>query len=800
MHAFGKLLARLFWRRGCMLPVIVLGAVLLTVAGALAPGPGLAAAPTTASVRHWPGGHAANPASAGPFVTLLFSRTEMTAADGCVRDDVGIAGLGTAVAPYLRSLGMAGTGTLVTGKIDGTTLTCAHYGDSLMGSWHDAFTLARDYGWSFVSHTATYPRDVGNLPPRRAYAETCGSAAAIDAHGLPGGHGLIAYPGAQPPPEALQAKYGARCFDWGRRYGNLGLTMSKAASAPPYWQYTMAFRGGPCQAAGAPCYTIHAQGSKRYANPASIIAQIHSLRPGQWLTLQSYILVTGRSPAYTQNRTRWDCSSPNPALHWTNDVERYCYSDFQQILKAIAATPGITVTDPLTVGKAFGRTIPHPPAHAAAPAVRHVVLLDMENHTLENLFGFPCAQGALRNCPASVAMPPSVTLADGVKVKPSVLPDTIPNIPHTPSVENLGLHNEWDQIRACSATKVPPYPCIGGYTASQEPNMISLARRFAWSSMTFGPVTASWGSHLFTAASTLDGFSGGNPTQHRRPLQGARWACSGNELVTWGPHNQYVPTCVPDYQLGLPNGGAWDPTPVRYVKTIFDELDAAGDSWRIYGAGLPGGGFDPAAGGSIWSVCPSFAECLDTRQVSNLVPTGQFFTDAANGHLPAYSIVTPAAGYSGDSEHNKQSMTAGDNFLGKVASAVMGSPQWASTVFLITWDDFGGFWGSPKPAPGTNPDGTPQGFRLPVLIISPFARPGYVDSARASQASITALVEQVFGLPALGANDRAAYTYGNALCLPPGCAQPLTRPVKMITRSLPASARHLGTAGDYAVS
>jgi len=89
---------------------------------------------------------------------------------------------------------------------------------------------------------------------------------------------------------------------------------------------------------------------------------------------------------------------------------------------------------------------------------------------------------------------------------------------------------------------------------------------------------------------------------------------------------------------------------------------------------------------------------------------------------------------------------------------------------------------------------------LPVLIISPFARPGYVDSTPATQASITALVERVFGLPALGVNDQDAYDYSNALCLPPGCTQAPARPVKMIMRPLPPSARHLGTAGDYAAS
>ena len=52
---------------------------------------------------------------------------------------------------------------------------------------------------------------------------------------------------------------------------------------------------------------------------------------------------------------RWDCTSPNPALHWTNITVRYCYSDWQKIIQAIAADPNITVTDPQTVGEAYGR-------------------------------------------------------------------------------------------------------------------------------------------------------------------------------------------------------------------------------------------------------------------------------------------------------------------------------------------------------------------------------------------------------------------------------------------------------------
>jgi len=293
------------------------------------------------------------------YATLYFSRSEVTAADACTQDDTGIARLDTMVAPYLRSLRMAGTGSLVTDKTHKTKGNCTHSGDSLTMSWAQAASLAQTYGWHFVSATATYPADITSLPPLQQQSETCGSANTIDHHGLPGAHGLIAYPGAGPLPTGVQAKYGARCFAWGRQYDKSGTTTTAMGTTAPYWQFTRVFDGGPCNDPAAACYTMPAQGSPRYATPAELIALVDALRPGQWLTLQSYILVTGKNPPYTHNGTRWNCKSANPDLHWTNDVERYCYTDFQQVVQAIKAR-GITVTDPLTVGVAFGRPATYP--------------------------------------------------------------------------------------------------------------------------------------------------------------------------------------------------------------------------------------------------------------------------------------------------------------------------------------------------------------------------------------------------------------------------------------------------------
>ena len=346
-------------RRGSWLLASVCAVASMTAAlGAVA-----VVRPAVAAVRPAsPSTGAASAVASGPYATLLFSRTEMTAGDGCQPDATGIAPLGTVVAPYLKSRGMAATGSLVTGKTHQSAYLCTHYGDSLSASWDNAAALSQQYGWSFVSATATYPNPAAwaTMAPAQQDAETCGSAAMLDAHGLNGGHGLIAYPGAQPPPVTVQAQYGAQCFAWGRHYGRNGRTFASAGTTAPFWQYTAALKGGACNDSSAPCYTMNVHGHLHYHTPSQYIAVIDSLKPGQWLTLQAYVLVTGTNPPYAHNGTRWDCTSANPDLHWTNDVERYCYTDWQQIVAAIAARPGIVVTDPLTVGVAFGRPATYP--------------------------------------------------------------------------------------------------------------------------------------------------------------------------------------------------------------------------------------------------------------------------------------------------------------------------------------------------------------------------------------------------------------------------------------------------------
>lgn len=320
--------------------------------------------------------HRAGTGSSGEYVSLLFSRTEMGAADGCVPDGDGIATLGGDVAPWLQSQGLAATGSLVTGRTQDTTETCTHGNDSLTASWADATGLAQAYGWSFVSATQTYPgpAKLASLTPLQSWQQTCGSAQAIQAHGLAGATGMIDYPGVtakSPAVAQLQADYGANCFSWGRMYSKTGVTDATAGVTAPFWQSTRAVLGGPCSDPLAACYGLLVTGSKRYTDPASVVAQIGLLQPGQWFTLQAYVLVTGTSPAYTQDTGQWDCTSPDPAEHWSNDVERYCYSDWQQIVSAVAVMQQagtLTVTDPGTVGVDFGRPSSYGMAKPSAAA------------------------------------------------------------------------------------------------------------------------------------------------------------------------------------------------------------------------------------------------------------------------------------------------------------------------------------------------------------------------------------------------------------------------------------------------
>jgi phospholipase C len=438
-----------------------------------------------------------------------------------------------------------------------------------------------------------------------------------------------------------------------------------------------------------------------------------------------------------------------------------------RVRPALAAAAAVAVCGAVAFPLGAGQ-----PSSAQPSPIQHVVVLDLENHSFDNVLGFWCQAatlpgGVTPRCGAGDAMPATVTLSNGAVVTPYAMPDVVPTAAHDVASQvaaiDGGRMDGWQNATGgtCAATTRPAYRCVGGYPPAQVPNITVLAGAGAMEDRFFEEQDApSWGGHLYAVAATLDGFTGDNPVPPPgSPATGhPGWGCDSG-LVTERTGGTMAPSCVPDFALNLPYGGAFEPTPALYVPTIMDRLNAAGLSWKIYGAAntsLPGktpGNYS----GYVWSVCPTFAECLHTQR-AGLVDESHFFTDAGAGTLPAFSLITAGGVSIGaeDSCHNGFSMTACDNYVGQVASAVMNSPQWASTALLITWDDFGGFYDS-QPPPGANPDGTAAGIRLPLIAVSPYAVPESTDSTPATFASILAFTEHVFGLPPLEQNDASAY-------------------------------------------
>jgi hypothetical protein len=293
------------------------------------------------------------------FVELMFSRTEVTAADApsvgapCVSDDADVARLDTTVAPYIRQLNLAATGSIETGPTTASALWCAHSGQTMATSWAQAQSLAAS-GWSFVTHSMTYPtaQDWAADSPTQQWEETCGAAQTIDANGLPGASDAYLWPNNVVDTNAL-TEFVEPCFGTNRVYGD-GMTTASEISTAPYRQSVEGISGGPCESTSAPCHKIPGT-ITLYDNPSQIITQLKNLKPGYVLTLQVYLLVTGTSPTYSTTATKWDCTSSNITLHWTNDAERYCWSDFQTVLQYLSSS-GIGIVQPGVVNAAYGRT------------------------------------------------------------------------------------------------------------------------------------------------------------------------------------------------------------------------------------------------------------------------------------------------------------------------------------------------------------------------------------------------------------------------------------------------------------
>jgi len=171
--------------------------------------------------------------------------------------------------------------------------------------------------------------------------------------------------------------------------------------------------------------------------------------------------------------------------------------------------------------------------------------------------------------------------------------------------------------------------------------------------------------------------------------------------------------------------------------------------------------------------------------LQNIVPISQFMTDAQNGTLPQVAQIEPASN-AGLDEHPSDtdpapgnsaccSVQVGANYVAGLINAVMNGPSWANSIFVLSYDEWGGFYDHVAPQPAVSPDNIPPvdlnpgdvctsavgpncdfvftGYRVPMIVISPYAKKNYVSHAVADNTAILKLIETRFGLHSLTARD-----------------------------------------------
>jgi phospholipase C len=379
--------------------------------------------------------------------------------------------------------------------------------------------------------------------------------------------------------------------------------------------------------------------------------------------------------------------------------------------------------------------------------IRHVIVIMQENRSFDNYFGtFPGADGI----PMKHGVP-TVCLPD-LQPLPCVRPfvdhqDVNAGGPHRSDNAALDIDNgrmDGFAIRAriaahtctdsvnpeCAGIRRSGLPDAMGYhTGSDLPNYWTYARDFVLQDHMFEP-NASWSlpAHLFMVSEWS-----ATCTRHNRPF-----SCVNADTQ---PSNASPPDVNP--LRPARNGPIYAWTDLTYL------LHAAGVSWGYYVAA--GTQPDCATGGiscvpvaqdaqtpGIWNPLPYFDTVHDDHQLGNIRPTDDFFSELRQNTLPEVSWVVPSGAVS---EHPPARISAGVTYVTRLINAVMRSPEWDSTAIFLAWDDWGGFYDQVVP-PKVDENG--YGLRVPALVISAYAKKGYIDHQTLSFDAYDKFIEDDF--------------------------------------------------------
>jgi phospholipase C len=211
-----------------------------------------------------------------------------------------------------------------------------------------------------------------------------------------------------------------------------------------------------------------------------------------------------------------------------------------------------------------------------------------------------------------------------------------------------------------------------------------------------------------------------------------QWGCEGGKTDT-------VTTITKERTIGSPVRACFG------YSTLADEADAAGVSWRYYAGSI-------YADGGLWSAFQANRRIFYGADWSDDVisPPSQFLTDVANGTLADVTWITSTWE---TSDHPSPDAKHGPAWIASIVNAIGTSKFWKSTAIFVMWDDWGG-WFDPVQPVYEDYDGL--GFRVPLLVISPYAKSGSVTHVQYETASVLRFIEDNFGLAQLSRSDARA--------------------------------------------
>ncbi len=208
-----------------------------------------------------------------------------------------------------------------------------------------------------------------------------------------------------------------------------------------------------------------------------------------------------------------------------------------------------------------------------------------------------------------------------------------------------------------------------------------------------------------------------------------------------GPSNS-VNTILHDRTYGPPESACFD------YQTLGDELDKAHLSWRFYSAWY---GNKSSGDGAIWSSYQAVKHIYEGPDWANIItPQKKFFRDVAAGKLANFTWITPVCD---DSDHTNCGGGYGPSWVAALVNEIGKSKFWDSTVVFVQWDDWGGLY-DPVPPPHKDYDGL--GFRVPLIVISAYAKRDFVSHVQYETGSVLRFAEDLFGLGQLGNADTRA--------------------------------------------